>query len=605
MRKAYEQRKLLIIGIFIFVGILFSIRLFKLQVFDSEYKLSAENNVLRYITQYPPRGLIYDRNGELLVYNEAAYDLLVVPGQLKSFDTASLCTLLNLKKEEFTERLNEAKRYSYYKPSVFLEQISKEEHGYLEEVLFRFPGFYVQARTLRKYPHPIAAHVLGYVTEVSRSDINKSSYYRSGDYIGKSGIEKAYENTLRGEKGLKIVMVDVFNREQGSFEDGRYDTSAVAGRDLVLSLDLELQKYGERLLQNKKGSVVAIDPRNGEILALVSSPNYDPNLLVGRIRSKNFTKLSRDTLQPLFNRATMAQYPPGSTFKLVNALIAMQDNVLRTSTEYGCNGLASYPIPCSHEHEAPLDLLHAIEQSCNPYFWEVFKTILEKPVYTNIQEGYDHWKEMVEQFGVGNLLETDLVEQSDGNLPPHNYFDKYYGKSGWRAITVRSLSIGQGEIELTPLQLANVVSIIANRGYYYPPHLVKEIRNGEGKLDRFREKKTVSIDKDLFEVVVNGMELVYEGEHGSARWYKADTLAICGKTGTAQNPHGENHSVFIAFAPKDDPEIAISVVVENSGYGSTWAAPIATLMIEKYLTGEIKKTWFEDKMLNTDLITEN
>jgi len=605
MRKAYEQRKLLIIGIFIFVGLLFSIRLFKLQVFDSEYKLSAENNVLRYITQYPPRGLIYDRNGELLVYNEAAYDLLVVPGQLKTFDTASLCTLLNLKKEEFKERLNEAKRYSYYKPSVFLEQISKEEYGYLEEMLFRFPGFYVQARTLRKYPHPIAAHVLGYVTEVSRSDINKSSYYRSGDYIGKSGIEKAYENTLRGEKGLKIVMVDVFNREQGSFEDGRYDTSAVAGRDLVLSLDLELQKYGERLLQNKKGSVVALDPRNGEILALVSSPNYDPNLLVGRIRSKNFLKLSRDTLQPLFNRATMAQYPPGSTFKLVNALIAMQDNVLRTSTEYGCNGLASYPIPCSHEHEAPLDLLHAIEQSCNPYFWQVYKTILEKPVYTNIQDGYDHWKEMVEQFGVGKLLETDLVEQSDGNLPPHNYFDKYYGKSGWRAITVRSLSIGQGEIELTPLQLANVSSIIANRGYYYSPHLVKEIRNGEDKLDRFKEKKTVSIDKDLFEVVVNGMELVYEGEHGSARWYKVDTLAICGKTGTAQNPHGENHSVFIAFAPKDNPEIAISVVVENSGYGSTWAAPIATLMIEKYLTGEVKKTWFEDKMLNTDLITEN
>lgn len=605
MRNSYEQRKILIIGIILFVGIIFTIRLFKLQVYDSEYKLSAENNVLRYIAQYPPRGLIYDRNGELLVYNEAAYDLLVIPGQLSSFDTTVLCRILELEIEDFIERLSKAKSYSWYKPSIFIEQISKEDYGYLEEMLFRYPGFYVQSRTLRKYPYPIAAHLLGDVGEVSQSDIDKDPYYKPGDYIGKSGVEKAYEKVLKGRKGMKIIMVDVFNREKGRFEDGRYDTNAVAGKDLVLTLDLGLQQYGEKLLRNKKGSVVALDPNTGEILALVSSPNYDPNLLVGRIRSENFLRLSRDTLQPLFNRATMAQYPPGSTFKLVNALIAMHDNVLRESTEYDCNGLATYPIPCSHDHEAPLDLVHAIEQSCNPYFWQVYKSVLEKKDYKDIQQGYDHWKDLVMEFGIGTLLETDLIEQSDGNLPPHAYFDKYYGESGWKAITVRSLSIGQGEIELTPLQLANLSSTIANRGYYYPPHLLKEVKNTENEDGRFREKKAVSINKQDFETIIDGMELVYDGEHGSARWYKVDSLSMCGKTGTSQNPHGENHSVFIAFAPKENPKIAISVVVENSGYGSTWAAPIATLMMEKYLTGKVKPAWFEDKMLNSDLITGN
>jgi penicillin-binding protein 2 len=605
MRNSYEQRKFLIIGIILAVGLIFAIRLFKLQVYDSKYKLSAENNVLRYVTQYPPRGLIYDRNGDLLVYNEAAYDLLVVPGQLDEFDTAALCRLLDIEKDDFLERLSKAKAYSWYKPSVFIEQISKEDYGYLEEMLFRYPGFYVQARTLRKYPNPIAAHVLGYVGEVSQKEIDRKPYYKPGDYIGKSGVEKAYEDILRGRNGMKIIMVDVFNREKGSFENGRYDTNAVAGKDLVLSLDIELQEYGERLLKNKKGSIVALDPASGEILALVSSPNYDPNLLVGRIRSENFLKLSRDTLEPLFNRATMAQYPPGSTFKLLNALIGMHDNVLSESTEYDCNGLATYPIPCSHNHESPLDLVHAIEQSCNPYFWQVYKSILEEPGFRNIQQGYDHWKELVMQFGVGTLLETDLLEQSDGNLPAHSYFDKYYGKKGWKAITVRSLSIGQGEIELTPLQLANFSSTIANKGFYYPPHLLKEVKGEEDIVENLKEKKTISINTGSFETIIEGMSLVYEGEHGSARWYKNDSIPMCGKTGTAQNPHGENHSVFIAFAPKEDPKIAIAVVVENSGYGSTWAAPIATLMMEKYLTGEVKPTWFEEKILNSDLISGN
>lgn len=602
MRTAYDQRKVIIIGVFLTIGVVFLVRLFMLQVLDSKYKLSAESNVLRYVTQYPPRGLIFDRNGELLVYNEAAYDLLVVPGQLGNFDTTTLSNLLRMDLEEFGERLEKAKNYSRYKPSVFVEQISREDYGYLEEVLFRFPGFYVQSRTLRKYPHPIAAHVLGSVGEVSQSEIDKDSYYRSGDYIGKNGIERAYENILRGEKGMKIVMVDVFNREKGSFEGGRYDTNAVAGKNLMLSLDIGLQRYGEQLMTNKKGSIVALDPRNGDILALVSSPNYDPNLLVGRIRSENFRELSSDTLQPLFNRASMAQYPPGSTFKLVNALIAMQDGVLRESTKYGCNGVATYPIPCSHDHESPLDLLHAIEQSCNPYFWQVYKTVLEKPGYETIQQGYDHWRDMVSSFGIGQLLRTDLIEQSDGNLPTHHYFDRYYGETGWKAITVRSLSIGQGEIELTPLQLANVASIIANKGYYYPPHILKEVMGGNEYSPLFDIRQEVPVDREHFDIVVEGMRLVYDGDQGSARWYPVDSVEVCGKTGTAQNPHGENHSIFMAFAPAGDPKIAIAVVVENAGYGSTWAAPIATMMIEKYIKGQVKPRWYHDKILNTNLI---
>lgn len=605
MRKTFERRKYIIISIFVFVGLVFSIRLFLLQVPENEYKLSAENNVLRYITLYPPRGLVYDRNGRLLVYNEAAYDLLVVPRQAEIADTNEFCNLLHIERDDLEARMEKARKHSRYKPSVFIEQLSREEYAYLEEKLYKYPGFYVQPRTLRKYPIPIASHVLGYVGEVDNRDLENDAYYKQGDYIGKSGIEKTYEKVLRGSKGLRIIMVDVFNREQGNFQDGKYDTSAVAGTDLVLTLDAELQLYGEELMRNKRGSIVALDPRTGEILALVSSPNYDPNLLIGRIRSKNFLALSRDSLKPLFNRATMAQYPPGSTFKTINALIALDEGLLSTHTRYSCNGVGSRPIPCSHDHESPLDLLHAIEQSCNPYFWEVYKSILEQRKFPVIQDGYMHWRERASGFNIGRPVPGDLPDQRKGNLPADSYFNHYYGVTGWRAITVRSLSIGQGEIEMTPLQLANLSAIIANKGYYLPPHLLRSAPGSPGTTEAFSEKIETGIPEKHFDIIIEGMNLVYEGEMGSARWYRNDSINMCGKTGTSQNPHGKNHSVFIAFAPKENPQIAISCVVENSGYGSTWAAPISTLMMEKYLAGETRKTWFETKMLNANLLEDH
>lgn len=603
MYKAYEQRKIIIIITIVVVGIVYVIRLLFLQVLDSEYKISAENNVLRYITVTPPRGSIFDRNGKLIVYNESSYDLYVIPKQVKNMDTLEFCQLLEIEKEEFIERLQKARNYSHYKPSIFLEQLSREDFAYLQEKLFKFSGFFFQASRIRNYTYPVGAHLLGYVGEVDKRDIERAPYYKQGDYIGKSGIEKVYEEVLRGKKGLRIVMVDVFNREKGSYQNGKYDSAAVAGKNLYLTLDLELQRYGEQLMQHKKGSIVAIEPATGGILALVSSPAYDPNLLIGRERTKNFVALSIDTLKPLFNRATMAQYPPGSTFKTVNTLIGLQEGVLFEETAYPCRGVSTTPIPCSHNHHSPLTLLHAIEQSCNPYFWAVFKSILEQDKFRTIQESYNDWRSRAAEFGLGKALPGDIPDQHGGNLPKEEYYNKYFGKNGWKALTIRSLSIGQGEIELTPLQLANLAATYANRGYYYPPHLLKEIENVEESKRMFDQKYNINIEPRHFESLVEGMQLVYEGASGSARWYRFDdSTTMCGKTGTSQNPHGENHSVFIAFAPKDNPQIAISCVVENAGYGATWAAPIATLMIEKYLKGEVTMKQHEERMLNANLI---
>lgn len=603
MKKTnYSGRKYIIISIFILVSVIYIFRLFSIQVIDNNYKLFANKNVLRYETQYPARGLIFDRNGELLVYNEAAYDLMVTPRLVKEFDTVEFCALLNISKKFLIEKLEKIKKYSYYKPSIFLEQISKEDYAFFGEKLFKYPGFYVQPRTLRKYTFPVAAHILGYVGEVDKNEILKDDFYSQGDYIGKSGVELTYENILRGEKGLKVKMVDVFNRDKGSYQSGKYDTSAVSGNDIYLTIDFQLQAYAEKLMHNKRGSVVAIEPSTGEILTLVSSPTYDPNLLIGRIRTENYKKLSKDTLEPLFNRATMAQYPPGSTFKTINALIGLQEGVLRNKTKYSCRGVVSTPIVCSHNHKSPLNLPHAIEQSCNPYFWNVFKSITQNPKFENFQQGYNLWRNHVASFGIGRRIKNDLLNQRSGNLPKETYFNKYYGKKGWRAITVRSLSIGQCEIELTPLQLSNMTAIIANRGYYKIPHILKSIEEFEIASKQFQEKVKTSIDSLNFTPVIEGMDLVYRGEHGSARWYNIDSVIICGKTGTAENPFGENHSVFIAFAPKDNPKIAISVVVENAGFGSTWAAPIASLIIAKYFDSEIKNNWFEKKILDANLL---
>jgi penicillin-binding protein 2 len=602
MKKTLESRKFVFFTLFIIVGLAFIIKLFLLQVVEVRYKLSADNNVLRYVTQYPPRGVVFDRKGELMVYNEAAYDLLVVPKMLTAFDTLEFCRLLDISIDEVRSNIKKAKNYSMFKPSIFLEQLSKEDFGYLDEVLFKFPGFFVQLRTIRKYDSPTAAHVLGYTGEVDNNDIERDPYYKMGDYIGLTGLEKAYEPILRGKKGMKIKLVDVHNREMGSYQDGRYDSAAVPGKNITISIDASLQAYGEKLMQNKRGSIVAIEPSTGEILVMVSSPSYDPNLLVGRGRSKAFAKMYQDTLKPLFNRACQAQYPPGSTFKTTSTLIGLQEGVLHLSTRYPCHGVTTTPIACSHNHPAPLDLLRAIEMSCNPYFWAVFKSILDQRKFHTMQEAYNYWRDLVSSFGIGSILEGDVVDQSDGNLPKDTYYDKYYGKNGWKPITIRSLSIGQGEVEETPLQMANLAATIANRGYYHPPHLLKDVEGDTKAAEKFEKKIYPKIATEYYQTLIVGMDLVYQGDAGTARAYKIDSVQCCGKTGTSQNPHGKNHAVFICFAPKDNPKIAVACVVENSGYGATWAAPIATLIMEKYLKGAIKQKATEQRMLDAYLL---
>jgi len=605
MNRNLADRKYIIIAIFVVVGIIFLFRLFYLQVFDQSYILSAENNVLHNKTIYPNRGLIYDRNGELLVYDEAAYDLLVIPRQVKKIDTAEFCQLLNITDSVFTARMQKAKNYSRYKPSTFLKQVTKEEYGFIEEKLFKYPGFYVQSRSLRKYPFPIAAHMLGYIGEVNNNEINKDAYYKMGDYIGKSGIEKFYEKQLRGIKGNNVVMVDVHNREQGSYRGGRFDTPSEPGKNLYLSIDAELQAYGEQLLVNKIGSIVAIDPKTGEILAFITSPTYDPNLLVGRIRGKNFSNLNNDSLKPLLNRAIMGTYSPGSTFKMVNALVGLQEGVLGRYTSYSCSGPVTRPIRCTHNHISPLQLLEAIEQSCNPYFWNVFRSVIKNPRHSGTVAAFNNWRDHITSFGFGTKFNTDIPFELSGNIPTSDYYDRVYTVDHWNALTIRSLAIGQGEILITPLQLANLAVVIANKGFYYPPHLVTAIEKKDSIIEEFRTRKNTTVDERHFEVVQEAMLDVFEGEHGTARWARLEGVKICGKTGTVQNPHGDDHSMFIAFAPYENPAIAMTVIVENSGYGSTWAAPIASLMIEEFLNDTITRKHIEERMLKGNLISKD
>jgi penicillin-binding protein 2 len=600
--RIYADRKIVIITTFLVIGFIYLIRLFYIQVIDRSYTLSANNNVLRYVTQFPARGLIYDRNGKLLVYNEAVYDLMVIPRQVKDVDTAEICRLLGITAEGYHERMKKARDYSPMLASAFEKQISKETYGYIEEKLYRFRGFFVQPRTLRKYPMSIGAHLLGYIGEVTPVQVGKSDYYKQGDYIGISGIERAYEKELRGIKGLKIRMVDVFNRDVGSFENGRYDTSAVMGGDLYTGIDADLQQYGEKLMANKRGSIVAIDPATGEILCFLSSPGYDPNLLVGRVRGKNYGILNNDPIKPLLNRAIMGQYPPGSTFKMANDMVGLQMGVITKNTRYSCQGPGSSPIKCTHNHVSPLDVYMAIQQSCNPFHWQVFRAIMSDPNYENTKQRYDVWRKHLMSMGFGRLLNTDLAFELKGNLPPSEVFDKIYGTGSWNSMTIRSLSIGQGEILATPLQLVNYATLVANRGFFYPPHVVRSVGNEKNKTKYSSQKNISSINVEYIDVVRQGMMEVFEGDHGTARAFKLDSITMAGKTGTADNPHGKPHSNFIAFAPVDNPKIAICVIVENAGFGSRYAAPIATLMIEKYITRTVKRKDLEDWMINANLL---
>jgi penicillin-binding protein 2 len=602
MKDAFVNRKYLVIALVILASVVLLVRLFMIQVVRDTYRLSAENNVFRYVTQYPARGLIYDRNGKLMVFNQAAYDLMVVPGQTGKMDTTLFCQELGITKDIFRERMKAARNYNKRVPSIFLKQISAETYAMFQEKMFMYPGFYVQPRTLRKYSKPVAAHLLGYISEVDEALIKKDPYYKPGDYIGKLGIEEAYEKELRGTRGVKIYMVDVYGRVKGSYAEGRMDTVAVHGSDIISGIDLDLQEYGERLMQNKSGSIVAIEPETGEILALVSSPNYDPGLLVGRIRSENFARLQADTLfKPLFNRATMAKYPPGSTFKPINGLIALQEKVIVPSTRFSCSN--GYLFVACHTHSTPLDLEGAIMNSCNAYFCQAYRRILENPRYGTIAEAYEKWRSYLTEFGFGKKLGTELVNELPGLVPPSTYFDRYHGKNGWKALTVISMAIGQGEVETTPLQMANYTAAIANRGFYYTPHIVKSIGEDHRVELRFTEKHSISIDSVNFEEIIKGMEDAVNGGPGAtARGAAINGITVCGKTGTAQNPFGKDHSVFIAFAPKEHPKIAIAVYVENAGFGATYAAPVASLMIEKYLNDTIANKYQEERMLNLNLL---
>ncbi|MBQ7532157.1 MAG: penicillin-binding protein 2 [Bacteroidales bacterium] len=593
----YSQRKYVIGSIFILVSVILLIKLFIIQIVDDSYKRSSDNTTLRYITQYPSRGKVYDRDGRLLIYNDAVYDLMIIPSQAKNIDTASFCKLLNISNNTYNTCLKKAKKYSMVTPSIFLSQITKDEYGHIAEMLYHYPGFYFQTRSVRQYPLPIAAHTLGNIGEVTKGEMDKDSYYKLGDYIGKSGIEKYYEKELRGEKGMKILVVDVHNREKERFMDGEYDTAPIHGTDIILGLDADLQAYGEYLMAGKTGSIVAIEPSTGQILAMVSSPSYDPNELVGRKRGTRYSELLNDPDKTLINRAISGVYPPGSTFKMVNGLIALQSGVITAYTAYPCSGPESTPIKCTHFHSSPVKLYDAIENSCNPYFWRAFQDMMSAPRFKNPKEAYMFWYNHVTSFGLGRSFASDIPFTVSGNIPTKEFYDKTYNGS-WNAMTIRSLSIGQGEILVTPLQLANVAAAIGNEGYYYEPHYIKSFANTDKSIDSsFLEKHIIDINKRHFKDVKKGMRSVFEGDHGTARFSKIDSITVAGKTGTAENPHGKDHSIFMAFAPVDNPQIAIAVVVENAGFGSTWAAPIASLMIEKYIRGYVKRPNVEKRVL--------
>ena len=604
----------IIISIFFgIIALTFIVRLFSLQVIDPSYKYSADNNTQRKMTEYPSRGLIYDRNGKLLVSNQAVYDVMIIQRDVVAFDTIAFCEALNITRNELDrlfldlQRSIANRRASRLKPAVFFKQLSAEQYGYFQEVSYKFKGFFVQRRTLRKYEYHNAAHVLGYVGEVNDDVLQRDSYYSLGDYTGISGIENTYENYLRGIKGAKYVMVDVHGVEKGRLRGGRMDTAAVSGKDITLSLDIELQEYGELLMQNKIGSIVAIEPSTGEILAMISTPGYDPALLVGRDRSKNYPVLSTDSLFPLFNRAIMSGYPPGSTFKTVMALVGLQEGVITPSSRFACHG-AYYARGLSlgcHAHSSPLDLVHSISNSCNAYYCHVFRNVLDNPVLNSPAEGLDHWHDYLQSFGFGNRLGSDLFNENRGSVPTSNYYNRLYNNR-WGSLTVVSLSIGQGELLTTPIQMANMAATIANRGFFYTPHIIKSVNN-DTIPSRFSEIHHTKIDKEHFEPIVEGMELAVWDDSGgaTARIARIPGISICGKTGTVENPHGKNHSTFIAFAPKENPQIAIVVYVENSGFGATYAAPVASLMIEKYLNREIapSRIWHETRLLELDLIS--
>ncbi|MCH5222508.1 MAG: penicillin-binding protein 2 [Muribaculaceae bacterium] len=609
MRKNYqlEKRKFVIGGFFALIVIIYLFRLYSLQVKDETYKINAESNAFLKRTTYPARGLIYDREGRLVVFNQPAYDVMLIPRDVQNLDTMAFCSLLNMTKEQFEEKWADMKNpqknpgYSSYTPQKFLSHISFEDYGKLQEKLYMFPGIYIQTRTIRKYNYDVGANILGNIREVSAEDVKNDTYYKSGDYTGDLGVEKSYEGALRGKKGVEILMRDALGRIQGKYEEGVHDVPPESGNNLTLSIDMELQRYGEKLMKGKLGAIVAIEPETGEILALVTSPSYDPSLLIGKDRGKNYADLVLNPLKPLYDRSIQAMYPPGSTFKPTQGLIFLQEGIITEGTSFPCsrgyvNGIR---VGC-HGHGSPIALKPALQTSCNAYFCWGLKNMIDKKGTKSVDQ-LNKWKDYLVQMGYGYRLGIDLPHESRGFIPNSEYYSKSFRGPNWGGNAIISIAIGQGEVLATPVQIANLSATIANRGFFFTPHVVKEISDSVIDL-KFREKNVPKIDKKYYESIAEGMRMAVTG--GTCRGAAFPGVEVCGKTGTAQNPHGRDHSVFMGFAPYRNPKIAIAVYVENAGFGATYGVPIGSLMMEKYLNGSIspERKGLEQRMISSNTI---
>lgn len=598
-----ENRRYVIIGAVVLLVIVFIIRLFYLQVVENDYKAWADSNAFLKKTLLPSRGMIYDRNGKLLVYNQPAYEVMLIMREVQPFDTLDFCNILSITKEQFEKRIADLKNrqlnpgYSSYVPQVFMNNLSAQECGVLQEKLYKFPGFYIQNRTIRQYEYPYAAHILGNIGEVDRKDIKKDDYYVQGDYSGRAGVERSYEKELRGVKGVEILLRDVHGRIKGKYDEGNSDVAPVSGKNLKLSIDMDLQAYGEKLMKNKVGSIVMIEPETGEVLCMVSSPNYDPSLLVGRQRGKNHHLLSEDPQKPLIDRAITGFYPPGSTFKPTQGLIFLQEGVITTETLYSCaHGYTNARDlrPACHGHPSPLSLVPALATSCNSYFcWGLHDMLDNRRRYPTVQEAFEVWKNHLVSMGYGYPLGIDLPGEKRGYIPNSKVYDKAYGR--WNSSTIKSIAIGQGEVSATPLQICNLAATIANRGYFITPHVVKEVQ--DTPLDTlYTNRRYPTIDSKYYDIVAEGMR---NAVLGGTCWRAAiPGIEVCGKTGTAENPHGKDHSAFIGFAPYRNPKVAICVYVQNGGFGAAFGVPIGKLMMELYLKGEISP---EDKALEEQI----
>ena len=604
----FNRKNKLLIGLCTAVAILV-IKLFSIQILDDKYKMDAENNSMVYSIIYPTRGIIHDRNNQILVGNKVAYDLLVTPREVEEFDTLALSKVLDVTPEFIKTKMDDYRknrRRIGWQTVIMIRQMPQETYMKFSEVEYKFPGFRGQARSIREYPFNAGGNLLGYVSEVDSRYIEKHPEYKVGDYAGKTGIEAAREKELRGEKGYNIMLRDSRNKIMSRYKDGEMDKEAVPGKNITTTIDATLQHYGQMLMNNKVGSLVAIEPSTGEILAMVSSPGIDVDMLANI--GQHYGEISSNPYKPMFNRAVQAPYPPGSVFKLVNGLIGLQENVVSTNTHYPCRmgyHFGKNKLGC-HEHKSPLSFEESIMMSCNAYYCYILRDLLENKKYGSIAEAMDKWKEYVQSFGFGQKLGSDFPSELGGFIPDSKYYNRVYGKGGWKATTVISLSIGQGEIGCTPLHLANLCATIANRGFYYIPHIIKDSEHVS--IDpKYKKKHYTMVDTTHFPKVVGGMYRAVNsgfGSGGTASIAAVKGLDICGKTGTAQNPHGHDHSVFICFAPKDNPKIAVAAYVENGGFGATWAAPIASLLTEKYLTGEIsqERKYLEERILDGNLL---